>query len=217
MYNHNINSITLMFSKLKTQQRMHAIFILGITFLLVLGSNRLYQRHFTTLQTTVNTVYEDRVKVQDFIYQLNNIFHEKELRLTAHDFILNQEENKKVENLLNEVALTELTTTEYNTLNTLTDKFKKLRILENKELQSNNDIQSSIRSTSLKTLSEIDDNLNILAKIQLEESKQLTQLSNKTLDNNILMSKLAFALLILIGITLLALIFYPFKTQTVLE
>ncbi|WP_156894582.1 hypothetical protein [Maribacter sp. 1_2014MBL_MicDiv] len=206
-----------MFSKLKTQQRMHAIFILGITFLLVLGSNRLYQRHFTTLQTTVNTVYEDRVKVQDFIYQLNNIFHEKELRLTAHDFILNQEENKKVENLLNEVALTELTTTEYNTLNTLTDKFKKLRILENKELQSNNDIQSSIRSTSLKTLSEIDDNLNILAKIQLEESKQLTQLSNKTLDNNILMSKLAFALLILIGITLLALIFYPFKTQTVLE
>ncbi|CAG2532384.1 hypothetical protein MAR621_02712 [Maribacter dokdonensis] len=206
-----------MFSKLKTQQRMHAIFILGITFLLVLGSNRLYQRHFTTLQTTVNTVYEDRVKVQDFIYQLNNIFHEKELRLTAHDFILNQEENKKVENLLNEVALTELTTTEYNTLKTLTDKFKKLRILENKELQSNNDIQSSIRSTSLKTLSEIDDNLNILAKIQLEESKQLTQLSNKTLDNNILMSKLAFALLILIGITLLALIFYPFKPQTVLE
>jgi len=206
-----------MFSKLKTQQRMHAIFILGITFLLVLGSNRLYQRHFTTLQTTVNTVYEDRVKVQDFIYQLNNIFHEKELRLTAHDFILNQEENKKVENLLNEVALTELTTTEYNTLKTLTDKFKKLRILENKELQSNNDIQSSIRSTSLKTLSEIDDNLNILAKIQLEESKQLTQLSNKTLDNNILMSKLAFALLVLIGITLLALIFYPFKPQTVLE
>ena len=206
-----------MFSKLKTQQRMHAIFILGITFLLVLGSNRLYQRHFTTLQTTVNTVYEDRVKVQDFIYQLNNIFHEKELRLTAHDFILNQEENKKVENLLNEVALTELTTTEYNTLKTLTDKFKKLRILEEKELQSNNDIQSSIRSTSLKTLSEIDDNLNILAKIQLEESKQLTQLSNKTLDNNILMSKLAFALLILIGITLLALIFYPFKPQTVLE
>ncbi|KSA14472.1 MCP four helix bundle domain-containing protein [Maribacter dokdonensis] len=206
-----------MFSKLKTQQRMHAIFILGITFLLVLGSNRLYQRHFTTLQTTVNTVYEDRVKVQDFIYQLNNIFHEKELRLTAHDFILNQEENKKVENLLNEVALTELTATEYNTLNTLTDKFKKLRILEDKELQSNNDIQSSIRSTSLKTLSEIDDNLNILAKIQLEESKQLTQLSNKTLDNNILMSKLAFALLVLIGITLLALIFYPFKPQTVLE
>ncbi|MDP2526856.1 hypothetical protein [Maribacter dokdonensis] len=206
-----------MFSKLKTQQRMHAIFILGITFLLVLGSNRLYQRHFTTLQTTVNTVYEDRVKVQDFIYQLNNIFHEKELRLTAHDFILNQKENKKVENLLNEVALTELTTTEYNTLNTLTDKFKKLRILEDKELQSNNDIQSSIRSTSLKTLSEIDDNLNILAKIQLEESKQLTQLSNKTLDNNILMSKLAFALLVLIGITLLALIFYPFKPQTVLE
>ena len=118
---------------------------------------------------------------------------------------------------MNEVALTELTTTEYNTLNTLTDKFKKLRILEDKELQSNNDIQSSIRSTSLKTLSEIDDNLNILAKIQLEESKQLTQLSNKTLDNNILMSKLAFALLVLIGITLLALIFYPFKPQTVLE
>lgn len=207
-----------MFSKLKTQQRMHAIFILGITFLLVLGSNRLYQRHFSTLQTTVNTVYEDRVKVQDYIYELNNIFHEKKFELlTENNLVISKENNVRAEKLLDDVALTELTNKEYTALNELKGHFNKLKTLKTKELQSNNGLQSTNRLNSLEILAQISTNLNTLAKIQLEESKQLTQLSNKTLDNNILMSKLAFALLILIGITLLLLIFYPVKSQPVFE
>mgnify|MGYP000262379828 CR=1 FL=1 len=73
-----------MFAKLTTSQRIQIGLVLAMAFLLVLGSNRLDQRHFSTIQTTVNSVYKDRVVVQDFIYQLTNIFHKKEPRtLTA--------------------------------------------------------------------------------------------------------------------------------------
>ena len=157
-----------MFKKLKTPHRMQAGFILAIAFLLVLGSNRLYQRHFSTLQNTVNSVYEDRIKVQDYIYQLSNIFNQKKIRfITEGDFALVTEDN----------------------------------------------LRSGVHVLSLKTLEQINQNLNVLVRIQLEESRQMTQRSNKTLDTKILMSKLELGFLIAIGLALLALIFYPLKTK----
>ncbi len=202
-----------MFTKLKTPQRLHAGFILAIAFLLVLGSNRLYHRHFSTLQNTVNSVYEDRVKVQGYIYQLNNIFHSKSLRfITEDNFTSVATENEKEEKLLSQFALTELTTKEYSALNELSTQFQKLKIFENKVLESQDNLSNGVTILSLQTLKEIDNKLDVLATIQLEESKQMTQLSNKALESNLLMSKLSLGFLILIGLALLALIFYPLKT-----
>ena len=208
-----------MFTKLKTPQRWHAGFILAIAFLLVLGSNRLYHRHFSTLQNTVNSVYEDRVKVQGYIYQLNNIFHSKRLRfITEDDFTSVATENEKAEKLLSQFALTELTTKEYSAMNELSTQFQKLKIFENKVLESQDNLSNGVTILSLQTLKEIDNKLDVLATIQLEESKKMTQLSNKALESNLLMSKLSLGFLILIGLALLALIFYPLKTkQPVLE
>lgn len=203
-----------MFIKLKTSQRLHAGFILAIAFLLVLGSNRLYHRHFSTLQNTVNSVYDNRVKVQDYIYQLNNIFHIKRLRfITEDNFTAVANENEKAEKLLSDFALTELTTKEYSALNELTSQFHKLKIFENKVLQSQDNLSNGVALLSLQTLKKIDEKLDVLATIQLEESKQMTQLSNKALESNLLLSKLSLGFLICIGVALLALIFYPIKTK----
>jgi hypothetical protein len=208
-----------MFTKLKTSQRMHAGFILAIAFLLVLGSNRLYQRHFSTLQQSVNSVYDDRIKVQDYIYRLNNIFHLKKIRFIKDgDFSSLTKENDKIEKLLSDFSVTELTDKEYITLNALTLQFEKLKKSEEKVLQSKANLKSGVRILSLKALNEIDQNLDVLANIQLEESKQMTQRSNKTLDTNLLMSKLELGFLIVTGLALLALVFYPLRAeQIVLE
>jgi len=203
-----------MSTKLKTQQRMHAGFILAITFLLVLGFNRLYQRCFSTLQITVNSVYEDRVQVQDYIYQLNNIFHNKRLRFISNDdFILTTAENEKTEKLFHNFSLTELTTVEYNILNEINKQFEKLKKSEVKVLESSDNLKNGVLVMSLQTLENIDQHLNKLALIQLEESKQMTQLANKTLDRNLFISKLELAFLFVTGIILLTLIFYPVKTK----
>ena len=208
-----------MFNKQQTPQRINAGFILAIAFLLVLGSNRLNKRHFHTLQSTVNSVYKDRVLVQDYIYQLNNIFQTKKLRfITEDDFTPVANENEKVEKILLDFASTELTTDEFNTLNELNLQFEKLKKSENKVLHSKENLRNGVAILSEQIFQKIDENLDVLARIQIQESEQMTQLSNKSLETNILLSKLELAFLIVIGIALLALIFYPMKTkQPVLE
>lgn len=200
-----------MFTKLTVLQRISVGLILAIAFLLVFASNRMDQRHFTTIQNTVNSVYKDRVVVQNLIYELSTIFHKKELRyiLKNKDIKARGLENKKVEEILATFRETELTSKEYNLLVKLSTAFEDLVSIEGKVFntsstdQEKESVLSSIKAMELK--------LDGLAKIQLEESKQLTGLSNKSLGMNVLMSRLEVGFMIVIGIFMMALIFYPVK------
>ncbi len=199
-----------MFGKLTTPQRIQVGLILAMAFLLVLGSNRLDQRHFSTIQTTVNSVYKDRVVVQDIIYQLNNIIHQKELRFIRNDgFQGSESENLKAEQLLAEFGATELTPEESNLLKDFRSHFSALKELESKKVESSHEAISYNDMPATKKFKEIEKTLNGLAEIQFEQSGQLTQLSNKSLGMNMLLSKLEVAFMIIIGIAMLVLIFYP--------
>jgi len=207
-----------MFKNFTIAQRIQVGLILGIAFLLVLGTNRLDKRHFSTVQTTVNSVYKDRVIVQNLIYKLNAIFHAKELRfILKKDFNTIPDENKKAEELFSDFAATKLTSKEKNVLDNLQDQFQNLKILETNLFQNAEALQGNHQTSAERMLSKINQNLNVLAKIQLEESRELTELSNKSLGMTILLSKLEVAFLILIGIAMLTLIFYPIKSGEVVQ
>ncbi|MBD0852212.1 MCP four helix bundle domain-containing protein [Maribacter arenosus] len=203
-----------MFTKFSVAQRIQIGLIMTIAFLLVLGSNRLDSRHFSTIQTTVNSVYKDRVVVQDYIYQLSTIFHNKKLKLIKNynDNTITSE-NEKAQLLLIDFGITKLTQKESSLLNELNRQFSKLQELEDKIVQPSNEIEADLGIVALKTLDEMQRNLDALAKIQLSESEQLTELSNKSLGMNILLSKLEVAFMIIIGVAILFLIFYPVKTM----
>lgn len=200
-----------MFTKLTTPQRIQVGLILAMAFLLVLGSNRLDKRNFLSIQTTVNSVHKDRVVVQDIIYQINNIFHAKELRTVLNEQDENKSgiENKKVNDLLASFSLTELTSKESSLLNELTSEFLNLQALEQKMTSRTAEVMKKNKASTLKILNEIEHKLDGLAAIQLEESDQLTQLSKKSLGMNILLSNIEVAFLIIIGLAMLALFFYP--------
>ncbi|WP_158973648.1 MCP four helix bundle domain-containing protein [Cellulophaga sp. L1A9] len=201
-----------MFTKLKISQRILICLVLAMAFLLVLGSNRLDQRHFSNIQTSVNSVYKDRVVVQNFIYQLTNIIHDKELHLLLKENDKpNLSENKKVTQLLSDFGTTKLTPKESHLLDQLNLQFSSLQELEHKFSETNNGLSENHNIATIKKLNEISLSLNGLANIQLEESKLLTQLSNKSLGMNNLLSKLEMAFLVIIGIAMLALIFNPMK------
>lgn len=206
-----------MFTKLTTPQRIQIGLVLAMAFLLVLGSNRLDQRHFSTIQTTVNSVHNDRVVVQDYIYQLSAIFHNKELKLVKNDSP-DTSQNEKVGQLLIDFGNTELTNDERNQLNKLNEQFGTLQDLEKKIMEPSTTIDADLGIIAESTLDEMQLSLDALAKIQLSESAQLTQLSQKSLGMNIMLSKLEVAFMIIIGIAMLALIFYPVGTaQPLLE
>ncbi|MFW2375675.1 hypothetical protein M601_020435 [Cellulophaga baltica 4] len=207
-----------MFKNFTIAQKVQVGLILGIAFLLVLGTNRLDKRHFSTVQTTVNSVYKDRVIVQNLIYKLNAIFHAKEIRfIRKKDFNTIPDENQKAEELFSAFAATKLTGKEKNVLNGLQDQFQKLKKLETDLSQSSSSLEENHLIATERMLGNMGQNLDVLAKIQLEESRELTQLSNKSLGMTILLSKLEVAFLILIGIAMLALIFYPVKTEVVVQ
>jgi hypothetical protein len=200
-----------MFTKFTTPQRIQIGLVLAMAFLLVLGSNRLDQRHFSTIQATVNSVYKDRVVVQDIIYQMTNIFHAKELRFAFEDNFKNSSsENQKLEGLLSDFEATELTAKESKLLRELKVQFSSLWELENQIAISSHETMDN--KVAIKTLKQIKEKLDGLSQIQLQQSGQLTQLSNKSLGMNILLSKLEVAFLVIIGIAMLALIFYPIRT-----
>lgn len=197
-----------MFTKLATAQRVQIGLVLAMAFLLVLGSNRLDQRHFTTVQTTVNSVFNDRVVVQDYIYQLSSIFHEKKLELIKNNHP-SISQNEIVNQLFIDFRNTELTTNEQKHLNELSSQFEKLRDLENRIAKPKNEVEGDLGIVAVNTIDKMEQSLDALAQIQLKESEQLTQLSNKSLGMNILLSKLEVVFLIIIGIAMLVLIFYP--------
>ncbi|MGB5437688.1 MAG: hypothetical protein WBM98_17470 [Maribacter sp.] len=207
-----------MFAKLTTAQRIQVGLILAMAFLLVLGSNRLDQKHFSTIQNTVNSVHEDRVVVQDFIYQLSKIAHRKELRFVQNGvFELDASENQKINQLLVDFGMTKLTPKESNLLDQMTRQFAQLEDLENKIANPTTVSESDFGILAHKILHEITQNLDGLAEIQLSESAQLTQRSQKSLGMNIMLSKLEVAFMIVIGIAMLFLIFMPVKTMHMVQ
>ncbi len=200
-----------MFTKLTVLQRISVGLILAIAFLLVLVSNRLDNRHFETIQNTVNSVYKDRVVVQNLIYELSTILHKKALRfsLDKTNSEAHNSENNEVANILTAFRKTELTSKEYNLLIELSEDFEGFLTLEKKMISPQ--VTAQQKTEVLTALNSMRQQLDGLAKIQLEESEQLTELSNKSLGMNVLMSRLELGLMIVIGIAMMALIFYPIK------
>ncbi len=202
-----------MLKKLSLKQRVHAGFILAIAFLLVLASNRLNRRNFSTVEHTVNSVFEDRVVVQEYIYRLNNLFHGKEMDLaqTAQAEI-DLPANKNILQLLSDFEKTELTREESVHLDFLKENYFELQALEKGLVVGPEAHEEESKKEMAALLKEIGVHLDRLSEVQLSESRQMTFLSKKLLNMNLLLSRLEIAFLIVIGVLFLIIIFHREKS-----
>ncbi|MAU14638.1 MAG: hypothetical protein CMH46_03760 [Muricauda sp.] len=172
---------------------------------MVLASNRLNQRNFTTVEDSVDSVYKDRLVVQEYIYTLNNLFHKKELFLTQNDW--DKEDMPQfpvVEDILADFSKTVLTTEESMYLTELKDNYSKLKKLE---------LENDTKEEMVSVLNKISENLDELSKVQLMEGEQLTQRSKRSLGMNQLLSSLEIVFLIIIGLLFLIIVFKPEKPE----
>ena len=74
---------------LSIKQRILVGLVLATAFLLVLTANLVDRRHFSTIQHAIVSIHDDRVVVQDFIYQLRNRLHDSELEFFSFVLLLN--------------------------------------------------------------------------------------------------------------------------------
>ena len=201
-----------MSKKLTLKQRLNTGFILAIAFLLVLTSNVLNSRNFSTADHTVNSVFEDRVVALEYIYRLNNLFHQKELEMTSAEGNAAHDANGRgITELLENFSKTKLTPNEAVHFELLKENYNELQSLENgwSKIQASAEMGPSKELSALFT--KISNNLDKLSKVQLSEARQLTYLSNKALSMNLLLSKLQVAFLIVIGLLMVLIIFHGEK------
>ncbi|MEC3963895.1 MCP four helix bundle domain-containing protein [Flagellimonas halotolerans] len=198
--------------KMSIKQRINAGFILAAAFILVLASNRLNQRNFSTVEQSVNSVFEDRLVVQEYIYRLNNLFHKKELALAKNELNTNMlAESSDIEKILSDFAKTELTVKESRYLSDLRSSYSELQ-----EMEKNLSVKNASGSAEMKRdisskLTRINNDLDELSEVQLSEGRQLTQRSQRSLGMNQLLSRLEIVFLVIIGILFLLIVFHREK------
>jgi hypothetical protein len=191
------------------RQRIHAGFVLAAAFLLVLASNRLNNRNFSAVEHGVDSVFEDRLVVQEYIYRLNNLFHKKELFLAKNTL-----DDKglpyypEIKTILADFEKTDLTREEALQLSSLNENYAELKTLEKAHLK-----HQASEEDIIAVLGSIGKNLDELSEVQLSEGRQLTQRSKRSLGMNELLSRIEIVFLIIIGILFLIIVFYRDKPK----
>lgn len=193
-----------MSKKITVANRINIGLGLTMVFLLVLATNRIDKKHFDVVQNSITTLHKDRILAQDYVYKMNGIIYEKRLILAdSNSTNIKKGLNKQFKTLIEVFSTTKLTINESKNFESLLENFERLQ-----KAETSNNKSSEIELDYLKA---IKTDLDNLAMIQISESKNIIGLTQKSLNNKNLISKLEIGFLISIGIVLQIIIFYRVK------
>lgn len=181
----------------KRKKRLRLLLILAISFVLIMVANLVDYGYILRTQDTVNSVYEDRVVAQDYIYHLSGLFHKKELYIGDNELFLGAT-NDSIVALMSRFEKTKLTQSESDFFIDLKKNFMELTSLEDK-LAGQKEPRMSTLSDIQTELLEIRRNLDNLEGVQFTEGGHMTQLSNRALGMNTLLSHVELVFLVIIG------------------
>ncbi len=199
-----------MSTKLSTTNRINITLALLAVFLLVLGTNRLDNQHFNTVQDALKTIYKDRVVAQDYLFQMNTIVHEKRMLYQSNNNIgVNPALNEDFSELTTLFNKTKLTSKEAYTLRILIediDRYKKQEEQFNKTLLTNPTAKPN--QSFFETINELEKSIIKLSEIQVRETKRTIDLAQKSLDNTSMLATIEVWFLVIIGIAIQFVVFY---------
>ncbi len=192
-------------------QKFKAALVMLTVFLIVLATNLIDTQHFSRLQKSYTSVYEDRLLAENYLFQISKSLNEKAPLLTQqkHGTIAIRDTlNESIDNIISKYELTQLTPEEAVVFESLKIGLQRLRAMEDElkaitiseEPQLKVDMAEQIQMTWV--------HLNVLSQIQLVESKKLVQASDQIINiHNNITAQLEIAILIVLGLIILALIF----------
>lgn len=197
--------------KFTIAKKFKAIIALVIVFLMILATNMMDNKHFAFVQESFESIYKDRLVVNDYIFRIARLVEakrEKANSLTLGEkYLLESQSSDSIDQLIINYTSTKLSRKEEMQFSTLKEKLNTLSFLE-AELAKATD--SEERNQLLIRLndntSSIIDNLETLSSIQLDEARGLFHSANRLIDISYLNSRLEIAFLIIIGSAILTLI-----------
>lgn len=185
----------------RRKQRLRLILVLAISFMLIMVANLMDYGYILRTQDTVNSVYNDRVVAQDYIYQMSGLFHQKELSLGENNGFF-EATNDSIASLMSRFGETKLTRNESNFFFDLQKNYVELTSLEDKLRHQKETMGTTRRDIQIELL-EIRKNLDDLENVQFAEGGQMTERSNRALGMNALLSKVELVFLVIMGFVVL--------------
>ena len=186
--------------------------ILVCILLLILVTGQSNVRNFEKVQSSIETIYKDRLVVKGLIFELSSLLHQKEIAIISGNQILykktNGSINAEIAKHLEAFRATQLTIYEEKTL----DRFSKaLQTLQAREkalgLANGFDITEVNNEMLLAQFSGLQKDLKTLSDIQLSEGRRRLGISDKAVDSMNVFARFENYILIIFGVLILILIF----------
>ncbi|ALI98497.1 hypothetical protein DC20_05295 [Rufibacter tibetensis] len=184
---------------------------------LVLAKNMMDSKNVTKLGTSFATVYEDRLLVESYIYQLSGHLYQKKMMIEAgfhaQDFSVLPEKlkqnNAAISGLLVEYGKTQLTKEEAVYFRSFKHNLAKLRGLESQLMLLSANGQETVQIKSLldKQYEGASEHLNRLSHIQVAEGKRLNEQSKQIIAGSAILTQFELILVIAIGVMIQMLVF----------
>ncbi len=176
-------------------------FLAGILIIVLIG-NIVERKSYSTLDTSMSSIYKDRLKASQYIYGISNALYQKKLLLAdgarpGNNLLAAiQQHNRSISNLVADYEQTVLTTEEKNKWRLFKDNLSLYNAHEGQWLNNSND--AAYRSMQAEFNATIQ-NLNALSNIQVGEGQHLLEDSHTIVNNRLAFSFFEIALLIVLG------------------
>jgi hypothetical protein len=187
--------------------------VLSFVILIIITTNFIDQNNYDRVKKSMNTIYNDRLVVNDIIFELNLILQKKEMAVIENDSLFFEQQNPKlnqeITGLLKRFNETVLVPKEAKQLNAFETNLETLYRLESVDFNHN---ENAIELQ--QQLNRMESTLHKLSKIQLEEGRRQLFLGKKAVASIDLYTKMEVFLLIILAILLLFTIFYRPKPNS---
>lgn len=212
------------------QQKFKIALLLLVVLVLVLVKNIIDRNNVSKLGNSFSSVYEDRLLVESYIYELSDHLYRKKImvddcRSTEHFLALKKRittHNIAIDTIVDDYARTKLTEAESFYFQAFQNNIADMKELEASYLNQQS-IDSLLAQDALRT--KMDEqfnaalrNLHQLSSIQISEGKLLQESSQRIVAGSSILTQFELILLIGIGICIQILIFasksiFPKKPQ----
>ncbi|MBC3539076.1 MCP four helix bundle domain-containing protein [Rufibacter sediminis] len=199
------------------KHKTRAALLLAAVMLLVLAKNTLDSNTVTKLGTSFTSVYEDRLLVESYIYQLSGHLYQKKMLMdnafyAGTDGLLSaklSKTNSAISTLLTDYAKTELTADEARYLRAFQQNHLALQTLENQYLRHLTGSREMVgeKQQMDAQFQEATGYLNQLSHIQVAEGKRLNDSSKQMMAGSALLTQVELVLIVVIGVMIQMLVF----------
>lgn len=189
-------------------QKVKVAAALGVVFVLVFATNMMDKSNFSELQDSFSTVYEDRLIVESYIYEISGYVHKKKLNF-EHQNESNIEGlkeknialNDSIDYLLGEFGKTKLTQLESQWFVKLKKNLSQLYIDEqNYSVNNSEKERTALRHSIEQQHTAIAKDLDELSAIQLDEARLVIDNTKKIIASSNLASHIEICVLLVIGL-----------------